>query len=179
LILGGALVVAGVVAFALSFTMPDVAEPAYPHFQYEYTNGYAVSHLPMAAIALILAGVLIGVLPAGRSPYRLILSGIAVATAPLGVVTTVRAVETAVAVPAPPLNRIAFVAALAVGLAPAVGRGPLLPSSASRPACIPPIPGAASVAACSWRQRTAARSLGGVLQLPARRSMPFEMMRSR
>src|SRR5215468_2365737 len=86
LTLGGLSVVAGVVAFAASFTLPDMAQRAYPHSQSEYTNGYAVSRLPMAALALILLGVLIGLLPAGRSPYRLILSGIAVAAAPLGVV---------------------------------------------------------------------------------------------
>jgi len=65
LILGGVSVLAGAVAFALSFTLPDVGEPAYPHSYNEYANGYAISHLPMAAIALILVGAVIGVLPPG------------------------------------------------------------------------------------------------------------------
>jgi len=135
-------VLAGAVAFALSFTLPDVGEPAYPHSYNEYANGYAISRLPMAAIALILVGVVIGVLPAGRSPYRLILSaiavataplgGIAVATAPLGVVGAVRPFVSNGDVPSPPLNRIAFVAALAVGLlliagaAAIAGQGPVV-----------------------------------------------------
>jgi len=132
LILGGVSVLAGAVAFALSFTLPDVGEPAYPHSYNEYANGYAISRLPMAAIALILVGAVIGVLPAGRSPYRLILSAIAVATAPLGVVDAVRPFVSNGDVPSPPLNRIAFVAALAVGLlliagaAAIAGQGPVV-----------------------------------------------------
>jgi hypothetical protein len=68
----------------------------------------------MAAIALILLGVLIGVLPARRSPYRLIISGIAVAAAPLGVASIVPGYLPYEPLPQP-MNLTALVAALVVG----------------------------------------------------------------